>query len=378
MTTFLYSQTILTYLTRIKFLAKEILKCEMNLQVRGERFAIKNISYPLNFVVFEGNTRLGYFDHETFEIGINRNVLLMTKAEDLKNLLRHELAHYIIFIKFGNTVAAHGAEFRELCKTFYWGEDVFSASSQALTEAAEEPLPLNDEKILSKIRKILALTSSSNPHEAEQATIKANTLLTKYNLREIQSLNPSYSEEQKEDMCVKRILKKNRSSAKLSSITSILRTFYVYPVLNYGTKIVYLEVFGTKTNVSIAEYVGIFLDEELDRLWLKVKRENAQLKGLASKNSFMRGVAKGYCQKVEALQESYPSRDQKSLIILEKKLTIASEMAYPRLSHKRSSYQNCEKASRLGDKEGKRLSIHTGIDKKPSKGLIYGLVDFLK
>lgn len=378
MTTFLYSRTILSYLRRVKLLARDILKQEMRLSVRGERFSIGNTSYPLSFVVFEGDKRLGYFAHETFEIGINRHAMLMTKPEELKNLLRHELAHYLMFIRYGHGVSAHGPEFRELCKSYGWGEGVYAASSRSISTPDREPLHLRDERILSKIQKILALTTSNNPHEAEQATIKANSLLTKYNLREIQSLEPGGAQELDEDMWVKRILNKKRANAKLNCIISILRTFYVYPVLNYGTNIVYLEVFGNKTNTSIAEHVGIFLDQELEKLWHKVQKEHPHLKGLASKNSFMRGVAKGYCNKIETLKQDYSPADQKALIVLENQLTLAMEMAYPKLSHRSSSYRNCEKASAIGKKEGQKLQIQSCLEKSPRKGLISGLVDFFK
>ncbi|MFT4551893.1 MAG: hypothetical protein ACI9S8_000514 [Chlamydiales bacterium] len=378
MTTFLYSKTILTYLARVKLLARDILKRELLLSVRGERFSMGTSSYPLSFVVFEGNKRLGYFDYETFEIGINRHVMLMTKPEDLRNLLRHELAHYMMFIKYGHTVSAHGPEFRDLCKSYGWGEAVYASQSPTIDNPSGELIHLHDERILSKIQKILALTASHNPHEAEQATVKANSLLTKYNLREIHSLDSSHSQQFDEDMWVKRILKKKRSNAKLNSIISILRTFYVYPVLNYGSNIVYLEIFGSKTNTSIAEHVGIFLDQELEKLWLRIQKGHPHLKGLASKNSFMRGVAKGYCSKIESLKDDYSPADQKALIVLENKLSLSMEMAYPKLSHRSSSYQNCEKASEIGKKEGQKLQIQSCLEKSPKKGLISGLVDFFK
>lgn len=209
------------------------------------------------------------------------------------------------------------------------------------------------------------MSKSDNLHEAEQATLKAHFLLAKYNLQEIHSQEGKQNI-QEEELSLKRVLKAKRSHAKLDCISSILRTFFVHPVINYARKSVYLEIFGTFENVSIAEHVSLFLDKELERLWLKVKKENPFFKGLAKKNSFFRGVSKGYCQKIESQKNSFPKKDQNSLIVVEKALTDSLHLAYPKLSKKKSSYQHCPQASQLGFEEGRSLMIQTALENQNS------------
>ena len=358
---FLYSETILAFIERINLLTKEILKNEIGVKVTKNRFLIDNFSYPLQIITFEdfekSTIKLGYFDSEFYEIGINK-VLILTKDQNfLKNLLRHELAHYFTYIKYGNTVDAHGKEFREICMRYNWGKEVYSASVEISEKNLSEAPRSN--AILSKVQKLLALSSSPSAHESESATIKANELLLKYNLE-----NVSTSKEN--EFLMKRILRYKRHSAKVSSICSILRTFFVFPVIGNGQDYCYLEISGKKTNVEIAEYVGHFLDNKLDLLWDNVRKNNPYLKGLAAKNSFFRGIAKGYTDKIKSLQKK-STKASTALVAIESALDLQTKMIYPHLRTTSRSFKHCASADQLGKKEGKNLSIHQAVSKKSDK-----------
>lgn len=362
---FLYSETILAFVEKVRFLTKEILKNEIGVKVTKNRFLIEKFSYPLQIITFEDfekrTTKLGYFDSEFYEIGINK-VLIFTKDQNLlKNLLRHELAHYFTYIKYGNTVESHGKEFREICKRYNWDKEVYSASIE-ITEKDHSMSP-EPSAILSKIQKLLALSSSPNVHESESATIKANELLLKYNLENI-----SISEEN--GFSMKRILRYKRHSAKMSAICTILRTFFVFPVIGNGQEYSYLEISGKKTNVEIAEYVGYFLDNKLDLLWDNVRKNNPYLKGLTAKNSFFRGLANGYTDKITSLQKK-SSKASTALVAIESALDFQTNMIYPHLKTTSRSFKHCASADKLGKKEGKNLSIHQAVSKKSADKTFY-------
>ena len=222
---------------------------------------------------------------------------------------------------------------------------------------------LKAEKLVSKIQKLLSLAGSSNPHESEAATLKANELMINYNLERLRLTNHE-SHENEETAYVKRILHGKKNSAKYHAIYDILLLFMVKPVFNYGKDGFYLEVIGEKSNVLIAEYIGSYLDNELERLWKKQKELTPHLKGLSMKNSFMRGVAKGYKEKMELSKRKLLEGD-KNLILLEGSLQTKVNLVYPRLSHTTSQRgAGCQESEHQGKNSGKGLFIPRALSNK--------------
>ena len=337
--TILYSDTIFAFLKKSKHLAKQILLEEMQVQVGRTRFFIKNTSYPLHIVAFEHPSKLGYFQSDLYEIGVNK-AFLFESEKQLKNLLRHELAHYITFIEHGMNAPHHGKEFQNVCQRYGWDTHISRATIQIETHT-------HTEKILTKIHKLFSLANSPHPEEAQAATLKAKELLLKYNLK---------IEKQSEEMRLIRILPSKKNSSKLQAIASILRTFLVCPVFNRGKGWVYLEILGEKTNVEVAEYVAYFLEKKFETIWQETKKLNPLLKGAAAKNTFFRGLAEGYLQNT-----SPPSQ---ALIRIEKQLTQSAQKIYPHLTNSRRYLKHDEVAAKIGRDRGKKLTIQQGLNLK--------------
>ncbi|NGX50501.1 MAG: Protein SprT [Chlamydiae bacterium] len=338
----LYSNTIFTFLKRARSLARKILSEEAALEVGRSRFLMNRRSYPLHFVAFEHPSKLGYFQADFYEIGINK-AFLFESEEKLLDLLRHELAHYLTFIEYGPHIPHHGSEFHSICKKYGWGSEV-SRAVVKIERAAQ------NEKILEKVRKLLSLAESPHQREAEAATLKAQELLLKYNLE---------LKEECDEMLLVRILPQKRSSAKLQAISSILRSFLVHPIFNHGKGVVYLELLGERVNVEVAEYVAHFLDKKFELLWKQAKDENPKLRGLASKNSFFRGLSEGYLCKTQI--------DSHALIKMEKQLIDISRRVYPHLTSARGLYKHNEAAAQMGQKKGKSLIIQPAVEKNKSR-----------
>jgi len=365
-TNILYSHAIVAFIARARQLLKTILAKEVGIAVRQTRFCIGLSTYPLKIVIIEHHKTLGYFDPAVLEIGLNKQ-MMRAPPKLLTDLLRHELAHYLTWIKYGNQVLPHGREYHELCRQYGWGADVYAAT---IEESLDDiPIAEDDDgdRVLSKIKKLLALATSHNQHESELATIKSNELLLKYNLSEREIYRGL--EENDEEMLLKRIFKQQKTSPKIHAIAQILRTFFVETVYSRGDDFVYLEIFGKKSNVAIAEYVGTFLEKEFDRLWEDARSKQASLKGLASKNSFFYGVARGYCQKIEALNQMGGNEQTHGLIMIQKDLKEASKLAYPSLRQTVSKSRHCSEAAHLGSEAGKNLHIKHGVEEGRSSGL---------
>lgn len=343
-----YSERIVRFVKQIQMAAKEILSREMGLKVFGERFYVGNASYPISICLYDNKKMLGYFDADFYEMGFHER-LMRVKYDQLYDLIRHELAHYLTFIHWGQ-VQDHGGEFRSFCQKLGWGENVYKASF-CLEE--HESTECEENAILRKVQKLMALSTSTNSHEAELALIKSQQLLLKHNLEFV----PGVDEEK---IYLKRILKQKKEDTKMRAIAKILETFFVSTVYRRTDDFIVLEILGSLVNVEIAEYVADILKLELEKLWEHAKK-NYALKGLVAKNSFFLGIARGYCQKIEALKRTYDQGMTTALMVIEKKLVAQQDLVYSRLSSRRSSHSHCQASSSLGEMLGRQLNINPAL-----------------
>lgn len=349
-----YSQNIARFIEEINLAAKKILALEMKVKVLGARFLewSGKYSYPINIVIYNDKSILGYFDSEFLELGFHEKLLFESK-ENLHNVIRHELAHYMAFILYGPCIAHHGKQFKELCMRFGWGEEVFSATLSL--KGAGSNYQVSNNTALRKIQKLMALCQSGNIHEKEAAILKSQQMLLKHNI-ESKYLNADGQQR----FFVKRIMRQKQKNAKMHAIAAILETFFVHIIFNRSKEYVYLEILGELANVEIAEYVANVLNFEIERLWKEVK-VSANVKGMVAKNSFFRGIAKGYCEKVQALKKKHSSETSTALMVIEKKLIDAKNMVYSRLSSSKQRGRLCSFSSNLGLEMGRKLNISPAL-----------------
>lgn len=357
-----YSKKIARFIETIKSVIKEILSKELRLKVLKERFydAFQFNHYPINVVIYNNKSMLGYFDAEFYELGFHERLMFVNK-DQLHTIIRHELAHYMTFLKHGYSDKPHGLAFKTFCQSVGWGDEISAAT--ICLEEVDHSCSAEMSSTFRKVQKLMALAASRNPHEAELAMIKSQQLLLKHNV------DKEYIERVDEDdddkIFLKRILKQKKANAKMQSIARILNTFFVNTVYNHSGDFTYLEIVGSLVNLEIAEYVANVLQHELDWLWEQAKQQHYNLKGLVAKNSFFLGIARGYCNKIEALKTSYGTDVNNALIIIEKKLVDAQALIYSNLTKTRSSRKYCPNSSALGERVGQQLNFNSAINQAP-------------
>lgn len=363
----IYSETSKAFIERVReeIRALFFLEIESRLPLKFNRSRIlyKNFQFPLNIVVFEDQTKLGYFDYRHYEIGISKRLMYSSFDEVIRNVIRHELAHYIAYLFYGPN-EGHGESFKLICEKLNWNENVSKAYSNLDLENLKQSESESQKNIdlLNKIKKLLALASSENIHESEMATMKANQLLMEHNLSLANQVENS------SEVYVCRVLSSSKKNAKHLAIYEILKTFFVSPVFNHGKGIFYLEIVGSKANTEIAEYVAHFLDNEMERLWLMGKKES-NLSGIVAKNSFFRGLSKGYTEKI-LKQKAHYARP-KDLMAIDNSLSKNLKVVYNRLGSSYSSeHKSDERAKNEGHKAGSRLSINPGLKSREGKTLL--------
>jgi hypothetical protein len=348
----IYDSTSLAFIRKTEEMAREILeKC--GLKVNRSRFEWNRFLYPIRVVVFEG-PEWGHFNAPYLQIGLNRKLIYQAKDSVIRDIISHELAHYLTYVRFGE-VSAHGAEFKEICEEYGFSADVARATMDLNSSNEAKEGDIASEKILEKVKKLLQLAQSSNVHEAELATMKANELLLRNSLTKVMLDD--------EPIYLERILMQTRKDAKLAAIYDILRHFVVRPVISFGKNSCCLEISGSYTNVRLARYVGEFLYRELDHMWESIKKEH-QLSGLRAKNSFFAGVAKGFNEKMKSTKDNLNESDKKALVIVEKKLDHDIKQIYRRLSQSSSHNTIDGRANELGIQKGKSLTIRQGVEGK--------------
>lgn len=360
----IYSQTTITFAKKAEGHLKNIIENETHFNVRRSRFEFKNFTYPIHVVIFQNDTKLGYFDPHTYQIGLNQNLIYSVKEYVLKDILRHELAHYINFITNGPHVKPHGNEFKKICFENGWEKSISKATMDIELENEKRIGNLKHDKVMTKIKALLKLAQSDNIHEAQLATVKANQLLIKYNIEQLGQ------NDEEEEFYSEVVFTAKRKNSKLIAIYDILKHFLVRPVLIYGQKQISIEVSGSLQNIELADYVASFLDHEMDRLWDIEKKIN-QLKGLRAKNSFYHGLAKGYDSKMQSIQNEMDSSSSKQLILIQNNLDEKMKLIYRRLSHTQSQSKIDSNAFNNGISRGKNLTINQALKNK-SKNLLLG------
>jgi hypothetical protein len=246
-----------------------------------------------------------------------------------------------------------------------WGPEVYSATMQL--EESQSFLELEKSNVFRKVQKLMALSGSSNQNEAEQAMIKSQQLLLKHNIESSFLSN----DDDDEKIFLKRIMQQKRISAKMEAIAKILETYFVNIVFSRSQGFIYLEILGSATNLEIAEYVAEFLHIELEYLWCVAQMKHPQLKGAIAKNSFFRGISRGYCEKISFLKKEYVDETRNALMIIEQKLKDAADKVYSRLKSTKSQGNFCPTSSSLGEKMGRELQINSAIkSSKNSDALI--------
>lgn len=355
----IYNQQSMAFISLLKKMARQLIIQEMGLMMGRERVHFQGYTYSLKFVVFEGQSQLGFFNHQLYVIGINSELMHMGESEFVLDVLRHELAHFYTHLLYGQ-VQSHGEAFRSVCDRLGWAH-------AAKAQVAWPSIPAHNtsgEKIVQKVQKLLQLATSSNQHESQLAMARANELMIRYNLESI-------SEEKSENFeCyVLKIFECKRKNAKAQVIYDIVEKFFVTPVFSHGTDLCYLEVVGERANVLLAQYIAQFLKREVDLLWWSAKKSNPTLKGTAAKNSFFRGIALGYVEKLEQLQVKSITKTQFGLIKMKNAQLV--DMAYGsrlRSSVATRALAQHREALGLGKKAGMAMNIQRPIEHQERRG----------
>jgi len=306
-------------------------------------------------------------------------------------VLKHEMAHQLVSDR-GDQEVGHGPIFKRYCESLGVDERFQKAQSEInfssinfestenfRLESSADP---ESQKLMERIEKLLSLAQSKNHNEAMAAMEKVNELYEKYNVDRIQHRTRSHHYKY---MVLN--LKSSKIKSHFSMIASILKEHFfvdiiiadIYDAIKNQTNKTF-EIFGTKENLLIAEYVFHFLNQTIEDLWRQHAKSNA-LEG-RHKRSFQLGLLHGFNSTLrdsKNLRMSSKSIDpviSKSLALLKDNPALMDfiHQKHPRISHRsRETGRVYGSAYSKGVENGKNIIIHKGIETTNSDSSKYYL-----
>lgn len=238
--------------------------------------------------------RLGAYKPELRRLELSRALCLGQPWHVVVEVLKHEMAHqYVCEVLRVTDETAHGPAFRRTCEQL--GVD---ATASGLPEAyARSP---EEERLVERVAKLLALAESPNEHEAQAAATTARKLMLKHDLDERAANRVRrYGARTLGEPSLRHAEWENHLANVLSKHFFVEVIWAHSYLLRQGKLGTVLEITGTFANLEMAEYVYVFLRDTGLRLF-EEKRKAGLVGGKRDRDRFLAGVIQGFRDKLDA------------------------------------------------------------------------------
>jgi len=297
------------------------------------------------------------------EMAFSRELVLNHSWDAVIEVLRHEVAHQLAEEGLGiGGEMVHGAGFHRACNLVGANPRASAGFAPLDTRIFAGPEPHATDRLLLRIRKLLALATSSNPHEAERAMQKAHELITRYN---VDLLQHEIRRDYVSVFLGQPALRHPREAHLLANllmehyfVRSIWATAYV---LDRGRMGRVLEISGTIENVRVAHYIHDFVIRHIAAEWEHYRPGNVILRG--DRSTFAVGLLTGFAEKLRS-QRAAPRQATRALVKLEDpQLEEYFGRRYPHTVNSRSrGWSPDTEVFEEGRHRGRVLVIHRGVD----------------
>ena len=308
----------------------------------------------------------GYWSPEKREVCLSRKLVLNHSWDSIREVLLHETAHQFSEEVLGtNNESPHGPGFRRACLLLRANPKA-SGNCRPLDERILHDGGDPNDKIIVRVRKLMALAQSKNQHEAEAAMAKAHELIEKYN---VDLLARNEDRDFTSVFVGKPLLRHFRESYYISNL---LQDFYFVfgiwipaYVLDKAKMGSVLEISGTIQNVRIASYVHDFVERYIDSQWRGYNKDMGLNR--YRKTDFSVGIIEGFRSKLklEAEKKKRPKSKRALVRLKDQQLQEYVAYMYPRTTNvKGRALRRDKKVWKAGIGIGKDLVISKGIEGK--------------
>jgi len=250
------------------------------------------LKHPV-LVLSDSARRLGQWVRDGRLLSLSRQLVLDRPWPEVVAVLEHEMAHQFVDEVLGvRDESAHGETFARVCAER--GIDGRAAGAPIAVTGAD------GDRMLERIRKLLALAGSANQHEAELAMKTAHELMLRHNI----DVAAARTERTFEVRHVGDPGKRG-NRAETGVITLLTEFFFVeairIPVYlpRLGRRGNVWELSGTRANLEMACHVYSFLLATCDRLW-RDNRHDARVRSGRDRRAYQAGVIAGFGAKLKA------------------------------------------------------------------------------
>jgi hypothetical protein len=308
------------------------------------------------------------------EISLSRNLVLNHSWDAVLEVFYHEMAH-----QFAHQVlnayeeTSHGPAFREACHHLRANPEA-SGEYPPLDERLSESRLSDQDKILMRVKKLLALAQSHNRHEAESAMAKAHELIAKYNIDII--------EKNKHRQFLSIFLGRPalRHTRDVYVMANLLESFYFVKCIWIPSYVIekekmgrVLEITGTLQNLKIASYVFEVIKNYTESEWKKYNK-NRRL-NFYRKTDYAVGIIRGFQRKLEQQKHSFNASKNNSgsvyalMTLKDPQLESYYHYRYPKTVKTGRGRTNADfNVISDGIKSGKKLVISKGIEESGISG----------
>ena len=317
-----------------------------------QRFGTRLVQPVL--VLSDASRRLGQWVKSTRVIELSRALVLERPWLEVTSVLEHEMAHQYVDEVLGvHDESAHGETFRRVCEER--GIDARAAGAPVPSELAES------DRVLDRIRKLLALAGSDNQHEAEMAMKRAHQLMLRHNVEHVPT---GYEVRHLGDP-------RRRTNRVEADVVGLLSECFFVKVIRVpvyvareGRRGAVYEIAGTHANVEMASHVYAFLLATADRLW-RENRNDERVRSGRDRLAYQSGVVRGFRDKLVA--ERKELRGTGLVWVGDSQLDRFYRARHPRITT-RSRRVRVNAAHSAGREAGRTVVLHKPVAHGPSGG----------
>jgi len=312
-------------------------------------------------VLSDSTAHLGCWHGATRTLEISRTLVLRRPWLEVTTVLEHEMAHQYVdeFLRVSDETA-HGETFRRVCAE----RGIDARAAGAPGDGARDASPTSEaDRILERIRKLLALAGSPNQHEAEIAMRKAHELMLRHNIESTGARTEVGYE-------VRHLGDPHKRGTRVeSSVAGLLSEFFFVKVIRVpvylprvGKSGCVYEIAGTHANVEMASHVYAFLLATAERLWNE-NRHDARVRSGRDRLAYQSGVIGGFREKL-----LFERRDLKQTGLVwvgDRTLDRFYHARHPRITTRRTSV-SINGAHAAGREAGRTVVLHRPVTQGPT------------
>jgi len=312
---------------------------------RLNRSNLRGALRPPTFELFDAQTLDGRYSPHTRTLGLSRRLVAESPWAEVVEVLRHEVAHqFAIEVLGAADEAPHGLAFRR--------------ASARLGLSSTQAAP--QDRIVRKVRALLALAGSPERAEAEAAMAAAHRLMRRHNVE--------LADDEAEASWVARTVGpvKGRFDAWEKALGGlVVRHSFVRGIwvpawrVADGKRGRVLELCGRSENVEMACWTHDFVGRTGERLWEDHRRRQG-LPGRAHRRAFLAGVMRGLDERL--LREAAACEETGLVWVGDRALDDFVRRRHPHLRRGTGGRVRGVDAWRAGREAGGRIVLHRPVE----------------